>query len=193
MQTASLVESGRKTGYGLGWMTATLEGFPQITHGGNSVGYSGTLSTFPQQKLEVYMLCNLYPVGGDAFAVGLAKLMEPDFIRKPQPSAEDPNPELTAKLLEDLKSLGKGDTKVADFHEDMKLRLATPRGQMVVPAYSNFATATKMEFVSTREEKPDKVLRYRVYDAKTTWIVDFQVTSEGTVYSIGKSPDLDKK
>lgn len=193
MQTPSLVASGRKTGYGLGWMTATLEGNPQITHGGNSVGYSGTLSTFPAQKLEIYMLCNLYPVGGDGFAVGLAKLIEPDLVRKPQLSTEDPNPELTAKLLDNLKELSKGNTKAAAFHEDMQLRLATPRGQMVMPAYANFTTASKMEFISSRDEKPDKVFRYRVYDAKTTWIVDFQVTPEGTIYSIGKSPDLDKK
>ena len=193
MQTPSKVASGRKTGYGLGWMTATLEGSPQITHGGNSVGFSGTLSTFPKQRLEVYMLCNLYPVGGDGFAVGIAKLLEPSLIRKPQVSTTDPNPALTTKLMEGLKELAKGNIKSSQFHQDMQLRMATGRGLMVLPAYANFTTASKMEFVSQRPEAPDKVVRYRVFDAKTSWIVDFQVTNEETIYSISKSPDLDKK
>lgn len=193
MQTPALVASGRKTTYGAGWMTNTIEGSPQITHGGNSVGFSGTLSTFPKQHLEIYMLCNLYPVGGDGFAVGIAKILEPSLARKPQVSTTDPNPELTTKLIDALKELGKGNTKDSMFHEDMQMRLATGRGQMVLPAYASLATVSKVEFISKRQEKPDVVLRYRVYDAKTSWLVDFQVTKEGKIYSIGKAPDLDKK
>lgn len=193
MQTPARVASGRKTGYGMGWMTATIEGSPQITHGGNSVGFSGTISTFPKQHLEVYMLCNLYPVGGDGFAVGLAKILEPDLVRKPQIATADPNPDLTTKLAEGLKELAKGNVKSDHFHKDMQLRLATGRGQMALPAYANFSTVEKMEFISTRDEKPDTVLRYRVFDGKTSWIVDFQVTGEGTIYTVMKSPDLDKK
>lgn len=193
MQTPARVASGRKTGYGFGWMTNTVEGSPQITHGGNSVGFSGTLSTFPKQHLQIYMLCNLYPVGGDGFALGLAKMLEPDLIRKPQPSATDPNPERTAKLQQALVALAKKDTKNPLFHEDMQLRCATARGQMVLPAYASLAGVEKMEFISEREETPDTFVRYRVNDGKASWIVDFQVTPEGTIYSIGKSPDTDKK
>jgi CubicO group peptidase (beta-lactamase class C family) len=194
MQTPSVTASGRKTGYGLGWMTATVEGSPQITHGGNSVGFSGTLSTFPKQKLEVYMLCNLYPVGGDGFALGIARLLEPALMRKPQISTpRDPQPELTKKLKEGLLGLAKANIKSPIYHEDMQLRLATGRGQMALPAYANFTTVGKMEFISKRDEKPDMVYRYRVFDAKTSWIADFQVTKEGQIYSISKSSDNDKK
>ena len=194
MQTPSVVASGRKTGYGMGWMTATVEGSPQITHGGNSVGFSGTLSTFPKQHLEIYMLCNLYPVGGDGFALGIAKMLEPTLVRKLQISQPtDPNPELSTKFKQGLLELAKANIKSPLFHADMQLRLATGRGQMVLPAYRNFSVVNKMEYISKREEKPDMVVRYRVYDAKTSWIVDFQVTKEGQIYSIGKAPDTDKK
>ena len=194
MQTPSVVSSGRKTGYGLGWMTASVEGSPQITHGGNSVGFSGTLSTYPKQHLEIYMLCNLYPVGGDGFALGIAKMLEPSLIRKPQVSAAvDPNPGMTSKLMGGLKELAKPNVKSALFHDDMQLRLSTQRGQMALPAYANFSTVAKIEYISKRDEKPDMVYRYRVFDAKTSWIVDFQVTKEGTIYTIAKAPDTDKK
>ena len=193
MQTPSRVSSGRNTGYGLGWMTANIEGSPQITHGGNSVGFSGTLSTFPKQHLEIYMLCNLYPVGGDGFAVGVAKLLEPSLIRKPQVSTKDPNPALAPKLMGALLELGKANIKAPIFHEDMQLRLATPRGQMVLPVFADLKNLTKMEFISKRDEKPDVILRYRVFGEKTSWIVDFQVTKEGQIYSIGRTPDTDKK
>ncbi len=193
MQTPSPILSGRKTGYGLGWMTATLEGSPQITHGGNSVGFSGTITTFPKQRLEIYMLCNLYPVGGDGFAVGIAKLLEPTLNRKPQVSTIDPNPDLTNKLTVGLVELSKANIKTQLFHEDMQLRLATQRGQMALPAFANFANVTKMEYISKRVEKPDTVYRYRVFDGKASWIVDFQVTKEGQIYSIAKSPDTDRK
>ncbi len=192
MQTPSVVASGRKTGYGLGWMTAKMEGSPQITHGGNSVGFAGTISTYPNQCLEVYMLCNVYDVGGDGFAAGIAKLLEPSLNRKPQISTTDQNPSLVPKLMDALKELAKPNIKFAGFHEDMQLRLATQRGQAVLPAYANFSTVGKMEYISKRDEKPDTVFRYRVYDAKTSWIVDFQVSKEGQIYSIGKSPDIDK-
>lgn len=195
MQTPSKVASGRTTGYGLGWMTAKLEGSPQITHGGNSVGFSATLSTFPKQKLEVYMLCNLYPVGGDAFAVGLARLLEKDLQRKPIPAAQatDPQPALTEKLMAGLGELAKRNTKSELFHEDMQLRLATGRGQMSLPAYAGFATVKKSEFISKRGEAPDTVYRYRVFDAATSWIVDFQVDKNNKIYSIGRLPDLDRR
>ncbi|MBS1701325.1 MAG: beta-lactamase family protein [Armatimonadetes bacterium] len=193
MQTASLVTSGRKTGYGAGWMTNSIEGSPQITHGGNSVGFSGTISTFPKQRIEIYMLCNLYPVGGDGFAAGIARIMDPSLIRKPQVSTTDPNPKETEELMAGLIDLGKGDIKSPRFHEDMQLRLATGRGRMVLPTFANCVNTKKMEFISSHPEKPDTVLRYRVYDDKTTWIVDFQVTEDGKIYSIARTADLDKK
>lgn len=192
MQSPSKTSSGRATGYGLGWMTAKVEGSPQITHGGNSVGFSGTVSNFPKQNLQIYMLCNLYPVGGDGFALGIAKLLAPELIRKPQVSAPDPHPDLTKELLASLVDLAKGNTKSSHFHEDMQMRLATGRGRMALPAYAGLTGVSSMEYISEREETPDKVVRYRVNDGKLSWIIDFQVTKEGTVYSIGKSLDTDK-
>ena len=115
------------------------------------------------------------------------------MIRKPQVSTKDPNPALAPKLMGALLELGKANIKAPIFHEDMQLRLATPRGQMVLPVFADLKNLTKMEFISKRDEKPDVILRYRVFGEKTSWIVDFQVTKEGQIYSIGRTPDTDKK
>ena len=57
----------------------------------------------------------------------------------------------------------------------------------------NFSTVSKTDDISERDERPDIVVRFRIFDAKASRIVDFQVTKEGQIYSIGKAPDTDKK
>ena len=192
MQTAARTASGRKIPYGLGWFSDSVEDNPRITHGGNSVGFAATLSMYPKQKLTIVMLCNVYDVTGDDFALGLARVLAPELKSKPLAESPDPDVARTEKLKAGLMALTKGDGQFADFHEDMKKRLATGRGRMVMGGYRNLAGMTSLNYIDSREDDPDTVFRYRATTAQASWIVEFVVDKSGKIYSIRRLPDPGK-
>ncbi|MEQ1824174.1 MAG: serine hydrolase domain-containing protein, partial [Fimbriimonadaceae bacterium] len=191
MQAPNVLTSGRKTAYGLGWMNRRINGYLQSSHGGNSVGFSATMSNFPDQKLTITMMCNLYPVGGDDFALGLARVLEPDLRPKPVSDGKDPNPERTEKLSKALSALVAAEIESPLFHDDMQARLKTGRGRMVLGAYATMKDF-KLTFVDERDELPDHVIRYRATVGPASYLVEFFVDPSGLIYSIGRQADPGK-
>jgi CubicO group peptidase (beta-lactamase class C family) len=49
---------GRRIAYGLGLFVSTLDGRPEISHGGGIVGFTGFLATYPEDDLIVVSLTN---------------------------------------------------------------------------------------------------------------------------------------
>lgn len=185
MQTGALTNSGRRSGYGLGWFTRKINGQRFISHGGNSVGFSASISTFPDSGLTISLMCNLYPVGGDALAKQIADIYEPALATSglmPQP---DPHPKLTAWLLDTAKSLARGETNHPALHPDWAGQLATPRGRMAMPSFAVFATIDRLEYLSTELDGGDRTIRYRGYAGARKFAVAAVVTPENKVYSIG--------
>lgn len=191
MQAPNVLSSGRKTAYGLGWMNRRINNHLQSSHGGNSVGFSATMSNFPNQKLTITMMCNLYPVGGDDFALGLARVLEPDLRPKPVKDGEDPNPERTATLSKALTALAVAEIESPLFHADMQARLKTGRGRMALEAYATMKDF-KLTFVDERDEVPDHVVRYRAAVGSASFLVEFFVDPSGLIYSIARQADPGK-
>lgn len=189
MQTPALNASGRKTTYGLGWMTKSSQGKPIIGHGGNSVGFSSTISLFPDQKTEIYMLCNVYPVGGDEFALRLARILHPELRPKPMANQDDPHPGQSEKLKLALIELGKQNLSAEMFSPEMKARLATGRGRMAAEIFQRYAEIKTFSYVGSRPDAPDTVYIYRVETAQGTMIVEYTVTKSGQIYSVAQQAD----
>jgi len=189
MQAPALNASGRKTTYGLGWMTKMSQGKPVIGHGGNSVGFSSTISLFPEEKTEIYMLCNVYPVGGDEFALRLARILHPELRPAPMANQTDPNPSLSEKLKLALIELGKQNLSAEMFSPEMKARLATGRGRMAAGVFQRYAEVKSFSYVGSRPEEPDTVFIYRVETAQGSMIVEFTVTKSGQIYSVAQQAD----
>ncbi len=85
MWTSGKLNDGKETGYGFGWHVTPPQPHPNIGHGGSTSGFSATLQRFPEDKLNVIILCNS---GEDGVATALAKniatfYFKPDVKRGP--------------------------------------------------------------------------------------------------------------
>lgn len=190
LQSPFVLNNGRKSQYGMGWFIRKVEGNPMISHGGNSVGFSGSLAIFPKQDLTVVFLCNVYPVGGDEVALNLARILAPEL--RPQKLANaksDPNPVRTQSTLAGLHALAAANANFDGFHADMKKRLSTGRGQMIMGAFAAFKDLKELQFIDERREEPDAVARYRAQVGANSWILEVTIDKNGKIYSIGRSLD----
>jgi CubicO group peptidase (beta-lactamase class C family) len=65
-QTATTLNTGVATGYGLGVNIGLVDGKRRISHGGAVSGYTTTNLVFPDEKLAITVFTNIYPGGGGA-------------------------------------------------------------------------------------------------------------------------------
>lgn len=182
-------KNGRKTGYGYAWFTRKIEGHPFISHGGNSVGYSASMSYFPDEKLSIIVMCNLYPVGGDEVALGIARILAPELKPKLLANGNDEKPDRTEYLLKGLQDLVKGNAQSDRFHADMQARLKTMRGQMAMGAYRNMADVKSLTYIDERQDEQDTIVRYRMTTNNVPFVIEFTVEPSGKIFSIARMPD----
>lgn len=190
MQAPNRTANGRKTMYGQGWFTRQVAGQLMVSHAGNCVGYSAGMAYFPRQDLTVTLGANVYAVSGDNLAIKIAQLVEPSLVPAKPVKRDDSEAEFSAQLVGALKALGGGDTKNALFDEDMKNRLATPRGQMGLPAMRAYAELDGFEFCGTEPDDPDTVYVYRLKKGDKSFVARFTVTKDKKIYTISVSPEL---
>ena len=72
MWTSGKLNSGKSIGYGFGWFVAPLNGHKNIGHSGSTSGFSASNQRFPDDGLEIVVLCNS---GEEGVANNLAKLV----------------------------------------------------------------------------------------------------------------------
>lgn len=72
--TPLTLESGKSTGYGLGWSVDTLDGRRVIGHSGGSVGGTTLFLIFPDEHMVVAITTNLSDARVDSIASEVAKL-----------------------------------------------------------------------------------------------------------------------
>lgn len=71
------LESGKSTGYGLGWGVDTVDGRRVIGHGGGSMGGTTSFMIFPDQRMVVAVTTNLSDAKVGPIANEVAKLFMP--------------------------------------------------------------------------------------------------------------------
>lgn len=186
MQTSGKLPTGRKTNYGMGWFIRETNKVRMVSHGGNTGGFGSSMFRVPSANLTIILMTNMFDVPGDSIAQKLAEVYVPEL--KPSKLAEkpDPKPEVTAKLLETLKSLAAGEVKDELLDAEFASRLRTPRGQMSLRAFAPLAAVEKLAFLETEDADPDTIYRYRTTVGGKTYVVAFTVTKDGRVYSLGQ-------
>jgi D-alanyl-D-alanine carboxypeptidase len=83
MWTPGKLNSGKSISYGFGWFAGTLNGHKNIGHPGATSGFSAANERFPDDGLEIVLLCNS---GEDGVADHLAKAVAGIYLaEKSQP------------------------------------------------------------------------------------------------------------
>lgn len=185
MQTPQRLPNGRKTPYGFAWFVRDTNHVHLISHGGNTAGFFASMFRVPSANLTIVLMGNVNDIGGDSIAQKVAELYVPELPYKKLPEAKDPDPTLSAKLLDTLKSLAAGHPKEDLLDPEYAARLHTGRGQMVLQNYARFAQVSKLAFLEKETDDPDTIWRYRVEIGGQSFVVGFAVTKEGKVYNVG--------
>lgn len=92
MKTSGTFNDGSAVNYGGGLYLSPVRGVPAIAHGGATAGYRAVLAAYPEQRVDVAVLCNR----ADANPVSLAQAMldgTVPFEPMPRPTPP-PNPPL---------------------------------------------------------------------------------------------------
>lgn len=188
MTTPASLPEGRKAGYGLGMFLRKVNGVDIWSHGGNSVGYAGSLTYIPSKKLTIVLLGNAYQMNGDGTALGLARAMHADLRAAPLVEQPEPDESRRAVLLRVLRSLGERKIDDEALHPVMKRRLSTPRGQMGLAAFAPMVAGEFEAYLGSETVAPDTLVRYRVKAGERKFVAVFTVTKDGKVFTVSLSP-----
>lgn len=83
MWTSGKLDSGKETGYGIGWGVNRYRGVKLISHGGSTAGFSASISKFVDQRVTVIVLTNCETLNN---ATVLARLVAGRYIEFPEKS-----------------------------------------------------------------------------------------------------------
>lgn len=183
MQTPARLANGRQAPYGYGWFVRDSYGIHVVSHGGNTAGYSASISRWTKSGLTVAVMCNVHDISGDDFARKIAEAYDPSLAAVVKESP-DPDPARSGKLKAALIALAGGDVNQDAFDPEMTARLATGRGRMAVNALKPFTRIESFAYLHEEPNDPDRIVRYRVRAGGKSNIVAFVVTTAGKIYSI---------
>ena len=84
-ETAGKFNDGRVHGYALGLMVGTRNSLREIAHSGSTAGYRAHLTRFPEQKVNVAVLCNVTSGNATQLATAVADLYLAPYAKRSEP------------------------------------------------------------------------------------------------------------
>lgn len=181
MITPGTLTDGTPVSYGLGLVVSQYKGQTLVGHSGAVPGYSSSIFYFPDSKLTVIVLCNLYtgtPLT-DVLALEVAKRYLP--AAPPEAAAPDADPAVTRLLRRTLTALASGKIESGTLTPEMR-SLLTP--QVVAQSNQNLAalgTLTTLSFLTRTEQSGLQVYRYRAVYGTTPVIFQIALTQDSKI------------
>jgi len=181
MITPGTLSDGTPVTYGLGLVISSYKGRALVGHSGAVPGYSISIFYFPESKLSVILLCNLYtgiPLT-DAMALEVAKQYLP--AAPEEAASPDADPQVTHLLRRTLTDLAAGKINPKTLTPEMHA-LLTP--QVVAQSNQNLAALgplTTLSFLSRTEQSGLKVYRYRAVYGTTPVIFVLALTPDSKI------------
>jgi D-alanyl-D-alanine carboxypeptidase len=196
MGTPPALPGGARSGYGMGWVSQTINGHRLLWHNGSLPGAMSFLGRFPDDHLTVILLSNMSPLDGfdDAFPFlplgqGLAALYLPALA----PAKADPlvpdmppqvtTPQVTQTLRQVLTDLAAGKADTAYLTPAMSAAL-TPA--VIAQTDRNLASAgafkpDSLALMSRADKNGLRVYRYRALYGETPIIWTVHLTKDGKI------------
>ena len=185
---AAELESGRWRPYGMGINLSLPGAEPYYGHGGNSAGYSAGYACYPNSKLSVIVMGNIYAFGGEAMAKQIAELYEPKLKPTSPPVKPDPNSKRTETVKKALLALGNGTADDTVLEAEVTAPMKTRRAGMsqgMVPLRG----LEKLEFASEIPVGKDRLITYKVVTKTRDFVGTVLWSSGGKVAMLSLRPD----
>jgi CubicO group peptidase (beta-lactamase class C family) len=178
------LDTGRIRPYGMGFFLNSPK-FPRfIGHHGNSAGYGAGHAHFPDKKLSVVVLANIYPAPGNQLAAGIAEILEPTLKFAIPSESPDPDTARTERVKQALTKLA-ASTIDPEFHEvELTAPMATGRARNFPSPYAPFRTLKKFAFAGAEPLGGDTLLTYRIENDTRAFTGFFTYTPAGKVANI---------
>lgn len=178
------LDTGRVRPYGMGFFLNSPK-FPRfIGHHGNSAGYGAGHAHYPDKKLSVVVLANIYPAPGNQLAAGVAEILEPSLKFAIPSESPDPDAARTARVKEALTKLASS-TIDPELHEvELTAPLATGRARNFPSPYAPFKAPKRFAFAGAEPLGADTLLTYRIETETRTFTGFFTYTAAGKLANI---------
>lgn len=180
----AVLNSGRTRPYGMGFFLNAPK-FPAfVGHHGNSAGYGAGHAHYPEKKLSVIVMANIYPAPGNVLAAGIAEQLEPSLRFVPPKPTADPSPERTERIKQAFTKLAANAPDAELLEPEFIAPLSTGRARNFPSPYAPFRTLKRFDFVGAEPVGSDTLVTYRAETDTRGFTGYFTYTPSGKVANI---------
>lgn len=111
--------------YGFAWFVKPVNGHKAYQHSGSWQGFNNYIARFPDDKLTVIVLTNLYPSNPGLIAKDIAAMYVPELSRPRAAVIKDANPVMTNLISDLFKNPLTADVNNAFFSKDVVPKIKT--------------------------------------------------------------------
>jgi CubicO group peptidase (beta-lactamase class C family) len=184
------LNSGRSRAYGMGWYLNFPGTGAYLGHSGNSPGFSAGISRFPDLRLTVIVLTNLYPIGGEAMARRVGLVYEPKLLKAPFQETTDTDPKRTEQVKLAINSLATNNPDQTLLEPETFLPMRTSRAKQIGPGpWGALRTIDRIAFGGAKPLGSDTLLTYRITSGHRSFLVTIIWSSKNKLAQATINPD----
>lgn len=186
---AATLNSGRWRPYGMGINIALPGSEPYYGHGGNSAGYSAGYACYPDKKISVIVLGNIYAFGGEPLAKQIAELYDPSLKQTSPVAKADPDVKRTSVVKQALLALGNGTADENLLEQEIVAPMKTRRAAMGRGGLAPLQGLEALEFAGEVPVGKDRLITYKVKTKTRDFVGTILWSAGGKVAMASLRPD----
>ncbi|HEX8250444.1 MAG TPA: serine hydrolase domain-containing protein [Pyrinomonadaceae bacterium] len=177
--------NGKIKDYGFGWHTTRIGKRRIVHHGGAWQGFKSYIVRFPDDKLTIIFLANLWHTKDIKFARGLAALFYPELaLPKAQP-IEDKEPKATSLVRRVLLQFSKDAADSNSFTPEAKAEIFPDKAKQFGESLSSLSIPIAViytnELIERRAEDNLRVYHYLLNDMTRTFSCIVKLTKDDKI------------
>jgi CubicO group peptidase (beta-lactamase class C family) len=167
--------------YGFGWVVDQERGHRAVLHSGGTPGFSSAIRHYPDDRLTVIVLANHGDRVLDHVPLEIAGMVFPEVARR---EGTDPDPALSARLADVLRSVTAGKANPRDFTPAMQAFLSTATARGLGEWIASHGTLTSLRYGQAEQIGARRVLRYRAAVGEAELWFSFSLTAANEIAQI---------
>jgi D-alanyl-D-alanine carboxypeptidase len=179
--SASKLNSGAMSDYGLGWGVGQTNGHRTVSHSGaHMTGFTSAIIKYRDDALSIVILTNAGGANPTRIAQHVAALYNPALMPAPAKAIEDKNPKVTQSLRQIAMGIKEGKLTAEPFTPAM-WDVISPQLSSLKEQAGRDGDLKTIELLSHSESAGDQTWRYRLISTRRTHIITMVRNSEGKI------------
>jgi len=182
------LQDGTLKPYGFGWSTEEIHNRRMVYHGGAWQGFKSFIVRFPDDKLTLIFLANLWDTKEIKLARGLISIFYPEFALPAAQPIEDKEPQVTALVRRVLLQLSRRTADLNLFTPEAQAKIFPEQAKQIGDGLNSFSLPIAIiytnELIERREENGLRLYRYMLNDLGTTLFCTVKLTKDDKIASL---------